>query len=228
MNSDDEGEVPVHLQKAKNLQFEKNTRGDFVLPPLSNYRTVREKQRVVRGYIGAVYSVYICPILFSYLLITWTGKSTGNRIASFPYILASKENQTVFDPQCVPENFVLSDPDHLHGSQIISLYIHWLARQAKKLPPFIILKSPIHQEQEDMSAKARGKRKMEYVEVNSEDEEVKSMGEEGDRLEGDPSDDDEDDFGEKVVSAGVKVGPPMGNNAALRNNPRRNPNIIPR
>ena len=56
-DSGDEAEVPVHLQKAKNLQFEKNDHGDFILPPLSNYRTVCEKQRVVHGYIGAVYSM---------------------------------------------------------------------------------------------------------------------------------------------------------------------------
>jgi hypothetical protein len=146
-----------------------------------------------------------------YSLITWTGESTGSKIASFPYLLASKENQTVFDPECVPKGFVLSDPDHLHGSQIISLYNHWLRRQARKLSPFMVLKSPLHQGL-DMSAKARGKRKMEYVEVNSEDEEEKSMGEKEDRSEGDPSDDEEDDFGEKVISAGVmKVGPPTGN-----------------
>jgi hypothetical protein len=56
-DSDDDEEVPVHLQKAKHLQFEKNHRGDFILPPMTNYRTVREKQRVVRGYLGAVYSM---------------------------------------------------------------------------------------------------------------------------------------------------------------------------
>jgi hypothetical protein len=55
-DSDDDEEVPVHLLKAKLIQFEKDDHGDFILPPMTNYRTVREKQRVVRGYIGAVYS----------------------------------------------------------------------------------------------------------------------------------------------------------------------------
>jgi hypothetical protein len=56
-DSDDNGEVAVHLQKAKDLKFEINKRGHFILPPLDNFKTVRQKQRVVRGYIGAVYSM---------------------------------------------------------------------------------------------------------------------------------------------------------------------------
>jgi hypothetical protein len=63
-DSDDDTDVPVHLQKAKDIPFERNTIGDFILPPLSNFRTVRQKQRVVRAYIGAVYSMDILPILF--------------------------------------------------------------------------------------------------------------------------------------------------------------------
>jgi hypothetical protein len=61
--SDDDGEVPVHYLKAKDIQFEENVEGNFILPPLKNFRTVREKQRVVRGYIGAVYRMLIRPIL---------------------------------------------------------------------------------------------------------------------------------------------------------------------
>jgi hypothetical protein len=52
---DDNVEVPVHYQKAKDIEFEKNRRGEFILPPMSNYKTIRQKQRVVRGYIGAAY-----------------------------------------------------------------------------------------------------------------------------------------------------------------------------
>jgi hypothetical protein len=55
LDSDDNDEVPVQLQKAKDIQFDKNIRGDFILPLISNYNTIRQKQRVVRGYIGAVY-----------------------------------------------------------------------------------------------------------------------------------------------------------------------------
>jgi hypothetical protein len=89
--------------------------------------------------------------------------------------LASKEDQTIFSPDCVPDGFVLSDPDHLKGSQVRALYLHWLKRQQQKLPAFIILNcSPLHQISERKSAKAKGKRKMEYVAVNSDDEEVES------------------------------------------------------
>jgi hypothetical protein len=55
MDSDDNAEVPVDFCKAKDIEFEKNDLGELILPPLSNFRTVRQKQRVVRGYIGAVY-----------------------------------------------------------------------------------------------------------------------------------------------------------------------------
>jgi hypothetical protein len=52
---DDNVEVPVHFQKAKDIEFQKNTRGELILPPMSKYKTIRQKQRVVRGYIGAVH-----------------------------------------------------------------------------------------------------------------------------------------------------------------------------
>lgn len=55
LNSDDEAEVPVHKQKSKDIVFEKNRRGNFVLPPMHNYKTTKQRQRVIRGYIGAVY-----------------------------------------------------------------------------------------------------------------------------------------------------------------------------
>jgi hypothetical protein len=54
-DSDDEAEVPVHMMKAKDIKFERNDRKELILPPISNYRTVRQKQRVIRAYIGAVY-----------------------------------------------------------------------------------------------------------------------------------------------------------------------------
>jgi hypothetical protein len=56
-DSDDDGPVPLHHQKAKDIQFEKNDFGDFILPPFKDLKNVRQKQRVVRGYIGAVYSL---------------------------------------------------------------------------------------------------------------------------------------------------------------------------
>jgi hypothetical protein len=56
LDSDDEADIPVHMQKAKDMVFEKNDGGDFILPPKTDFKKIKEKQRVVRGYIGAVYS----------------------------------------------------------------------------------------------------------------------------------------------------------------------------
>ena len=109
------------------------------------------------------------------LLIKRTGAFTSNSHAAFPYALASKADQTIFSEDSVPENFILSDPDHLNGFQINDLYSHWLKRQQKKLSPFVILNaSPQHKTSIRKSSKAMGKRKMEYVEVDSNDEDVLS------------------------------------------------------
>ena len=64
-DSDEEAEVPVHLQKAKDIVFKKDKRGIFVLPPLTDYKNIQQKQRVVRGYIGAVYSELLKLSFFS-------------------------------------------------------------------------------------------------------------------------------------------------------------------
>ena len=66
LDSDDEAEVPVRMKKAKNIEFERDRSGELILPPMSDLKTIREKQRVIRGYIGAVYSQYIhfASILF--------------------------------------------------------------------------------------------------------------------------------------------------------------------
>jgi hypothetical protein len=101
------------------------------------------------------------------------GEFTGNSIDLFPYSLASKEDQTIYSTECVPDNFTLSDPDHLKTFQIEELYKHWLARQRKGLEPFVILNSsPQHgsSRKSQKSAKAKGKKKMEYVEVDDEQE----------------------------------------------------------
>ena len=214
---DDNAEVPVHFQKAKDIEFKRNKAGEFILPPMSNYRTIRQKQRVVRGYIGAVYRQYIYFILFLFLLIKLIGEFTGNRRAAFPYISASKDDQTIFSPDCVPDGFVLSDPDHLPGFKIETLYCHWLKRQRTKISPFIILKAdPQHELSGGKSAKAKGKRKIEYKEVDSNDEEVQSEeGEEETKKAGEGGGDGEEDDGttdeeEEDISPVVKYGPPNG------------------
>ena len=58
LNSEDEMDLPVDAQKA-NLIFEKNKNGDFIIPEKSNFKLICQKQRVVWGYIGTVYSQYI-------------------------------------------------------------------------------------------------------------------------------------------------------------------------
>jgi hypothetical protein len=55
LESEDEAEVPVDAQKAKDIVFEKNERGDYILPPIDGQKTTKQRQRMVRGYIGAVY-----------------------------------------------------------------------------------------------------------------------------------------------------------------------------
>jgi hypothetical protein len=69
LDSDDEAEIPVHKQKSKDITFEKNSRGDFVLPPMQNYKNIRQKQRVIRGYIGAVYRQSTHSILFHFIFL---------------------------------------------------------------------------------------------------------------------------------------------------------------
>jgi hypothetical protein len=53
--SGDDSEVPLQYQKAKDIVFERNDDGELVLPPSDRLKTIRQKQRVIRGYIGAVY-----------------------------------------------------------------------------------------------------------------------------------------------------------------------------
>jgi hypothetical protein len=54
LETDDEAEVPIRKQKAKSLTFEKNESGEFILPEKAG--VVKDRQRMIRGYIGAVYS----------------------------------------------------------------------------------------------------------------------------------------------------------------------------
>ena len=91
LESDDEAEVPVHMQKAKDIAFERNKKGDLILPHMSDFKTIRQKQRVVRGYIGAVYRMSLQSIGF-FFLIQITGDFTGSSRSAFPYLLAAKED----------------------------------------------------------------------------------------------------------------------------------------
>lgn len=100
--------------------------------------------------------------------------------------MASKDRQEIYSVDSVPKGFVLSDPDHLQASEIDPLYKHWLARQKKKLPPFVVVKShpqhPVSEKKSKMSEKAKGKQKIRYTEVNSDDPSVKGSDQELDNL----------------------------------------------
>ena len=188
------------MQKAKDIVFEKNGKGHFILPPRHGYKTNRQRQRVIRGYVGAVYRMSMNSFHLLFFLTVGTGEFTGNRRAAFPYILASKDDQTIFSPDCVPKDFQLSDPDHLTTSKIDALYIHLAQRQRKGLSPFIVLNaSPLHRTAVKKSSKAKGKEKVKYVDVHTEDEDVKSErgGEEGDETGDDDEEESEGGDGEK-------------------------------
>jgi hypothetical protein len=67
LESDDEAEIPVHMQKSKDIVFEKKN-GKYLLPDMDNYRTNRQRQRVIRGYIGAVYRLFLICVLRVFII----------------------------------------------------------------------------------------------------------------------------------------------------------------
>jgi len=90
-------------------------------------------------------------------------------------MLAGQEEQTIFSLASVPEGFVLRDPDHFKLFEVDALYSHWIRRQTKGLTPFIILNSsPQHaaKGKKKLSVKAKGKRKIGYVHVDTDDDDV--------------------------------------------------------
>jgi hypothetical protein len=142
-----------------------------------------------------------------FYLIQIPGQFTGNKRSAFPFTLASQTGQTIFSIDSVPENFILSDPDHLNIFQINALYGHWHTRQNKKLQPFIVLNaSPNHVVAAKTSEKAKGKQKMPYVDVSDSDGEMEVNGMAG----GDEGEDAvvDDDF--QDMPLGSKIGPPIG------------------
>jgi hypothetical protein len=119
----------------------------------------------------------------------------GSKISPFPYILASKDDQTIFSVQSVPKNFRLSDPDHLKTPKIEQLYTHWLRRQDKGLKPFVVLNASPNlggnAKKSQKSEKAKGKGKMRYVDVGSDDGSVQEENE--DNMESDKEEEDDED-----------------------------------
>jgi hypothetical protein len=116
----------------------------------------------------------------------------------------------------------LGDPDHLNILQVNSLLNHWLDRQRRKLAPFIILNpSPLHQKALKISDKAKGKKKIHYEPVNTDDESIRTDNDGSGQGKGDgdggasneSEDDDEDDGEKEKKKIPLKVGPPTGTGA---------------
>ena len=123
-----------------------------------------------RGLFEDILGLFIIHHLlpFFYFLTLETGEFTGHAKATFPYLLVAKDGQTIYSPNCVLKGFCLSDPDHLTGLEITNLYSHWLGHQKIKLQPFVISNAgPLHRMFVEKSEKAKGKKKMEYVNVSS-------------------------------------------------------------
>lgn len=130
-------------------------------------------------------------------------------------MLASKENQNIFSTESVPEGFVLIDPDHLKLFHIDSLYNHWLKRQSKGLTPFVILNAAHPVAKKKISEKANGKRKAEYVDVDSERSEGEGRSEQSGAEDEEPRGDDLSNQGEEEEeekdkpTPSEKFGPPV-------------------
>jgi hypothetical protein len=57
----EEGEVPVEFKKAKDISFTRNESGELILPPMTDYKKIQQKQGLVRTYAGAMYSKSMHP-----------------------------------------------------------------------------------------------------------------------------------------------------------------------
>jgi hypothetical protein len=102
----------------------------------------------------------------------------------------------------------LSDPDHLNAFKINELYSHWLKRQSKGLSPFIVLNSiPQHGVAPKKSGNGKGKKKAEWVDVGTDDENEGSKPS-GDDEQGQNLDETEVDSDEGQISPDAKFGPP--------------------
>ena len=97
------------------------------------------------------------------------------------------------------------DPDHITAAKIDNLYSHFLDRQRNKLPPFIVLNpSPLHEPfMKKRSEKAKGKKKMEWEDVSTDDGEVSNDG-------GDGGEEEMDSRRLEGARRGMKFGPPKG------------------
>jgi hypothetical protein len=155
------------------------------------------------------------------------GEFTGNSLASFPYSLASKEDQSIYSVESAPEGFSLGDPDHIKTFHIEALYRHWLDRQRKGLQPFVILNSsPQHgsSKKSQKSSKDKGKKKIEWVDVGDdvdemEDSEAEELDQGDVEMKSDEQSVDQDSTDGSQISetaSALKFGPPTGKAKLIR------------
>ena len=45
--SDDEADIPVQYQKAKDISFKRNKSGDLILPPMSDYKKLHQEKKII-------------------------------------------------------------------------------------------------------------------------------------------------------------------------------------
>jgi hypothetical protein len=101
---------------------------------------------------------------------------------------------------------------------VLSLYTHWLGRQRRKLPAFIVLNAgPHHRPAERKSEKAKGKRKVDWVEVGSDEEEETSSTEDEAAVEKELPEDDTGSGVPEEAERPLKYGPPVKNVAGPSN-----------
>ena len=130
-------------------------------------------------------------------------------------------------PECIPDGFCLSDPDHLPSPQINLLYSHWQKCQGEGLELLIFLNaSPLHGMSMKKSEKSKGKAKVGWVDVTTDDGEEEEEEEEEEKNEqkedGNGEEEEGNDEGENKDAGGrnndastgmplvIKYGPPQG------------------
>lgn len=67
LESGDDADIPIEKQKAKDIKFERRKSGILILPPMDECENVKQKQRVIRGYIGATYRESFVSLLYIFI-----------------------------------------------------------------------------------------------------------------------------------------------------------------
>ena len=99
LDSNDKSEVPAHLQKERDLPFNKKDHRVFILPPMHNYKTICQSRGLFEDIFGLFIIRHFLPF-FNFLTLE-TGEFTGHAKATFPYLLVAKDGQMIYLPDCV-------------------------------------------------------------------------------------------------------------------------------